>query len=242
MNISIKKISILVKRDFKDFFKNPAVFITILVPIFFVFLYKFLFVHVFEKNDLTHFVLRLGIAMNCSMCAIIIPSTSIAEEKEKFTLRTLMLSNVSSMEFLTSKILLGFLVTMVGNILVFLLAGSPMSGFGIFLIASILGSLSLNLISAILGVLSRDQASASVLQIPIMLIILIPSMLGNMNKVLHTIGSFTPIQAMMDIYYDGVEGLFFTSGVLINFLILLIWIVLSVVLFTWAYKKRGMDN
>lgn len=242
MNISIKKISILVKRDFKDFFKNPAIFITILVPLFFVFLYKFLFGHALDKESLTNLVLHFGICMNCAMCSVIIPSTSIAEEKEKFTLRTLMLSNVNSMEFLTSKILLGFLVTMVGNILVFLLSGSPMSGFVVFLIASILGSLSLNLISAILGVLSRDQASASVLQIPVMLIILIPTMLGNMNAVLHAIGKFTPIQAMMDIYYHGVEGLFFTSNVLINFIILLIWIVLSVALFTWAYKKRGMDN
>lgn len=242
MNMSIKKIGILVRRDFKDFFKNPAVFITILIPLFFVFLYKFLFINIFDKENLTTFVLLFGVAMNCSMCAIIIPSTSIAEEKEKFTLRTLMLSNISSMEFLTSKILLGFLVTMVGNVLVFLLAGSSMNGLVVFLIASMLGSLSLNLISAVLGVVSRDQASASVLQIPIMLLILLPSMLGNMNEVLHKIGRFTPIQAMMDIYYDGVEGLFFTSDVLINFIVLLIWIVLSVVLFTWAYKKRGLDN
>ncbi len=242
MNMSIKKIGILVKRDFVDFFKNPAVFITILVPLFFVLLYKFLFVNIFPKDNLSSFVLNFGIAMNCCMCGILIPSTSIAEEKEKFTLRTLMLSNINGLKFLTSKILLGFLVTMFGNVIVFLLSGSLMSGFVVFLIASILGSLSLNLISAVLGVVSRDQASASVLQIPIMLVILLPTMLGNMNEVLQKIGRFTPIQAMLEIYYNGVEGLFFSSDVLINFIILLIWIVLSVVLFTWAYKKRGMDN
>ncbi len=242
MNISVKKIGILVRRDFKDFFKNPAVFITVLVPVFFVFLYKYLFGDKIVDINITSFVLQLGIAMNCSMCAIIIPSTSIAEEKEKFTLRTLMLSNISSIEFLTSKIILGFSITMVGNIIVYLISGSSMNGFGIFVIACILGSLSLNLLSAVLGLASRDQSSASVLQIPVLLLVMLPTMLGHFNDLLYKLGNLTPIQAMLELYYNGIDGDFFAKDVLINFVILLVWIVLSVVLFSWVYKKRGLDN
>jgi len=242
MKISMRKLSTLCKRDFYDFCRNPAIFISILVPVLFVIFYKSLNLP-FDHVSQPAFLLNIGTLMNCCMCGLLIASTTIAEEKEKFTLRTLMLSNISGIEFLISKLTLGFTITMLGNLIIYLLSGNPISNMPGYLMGTVLGCIAVNLISAVMGIVSRDQASCSILQIPVMMLFLLPPMFSEMNAALRFIARLTPLNAAMSIYYAyTAEGKLFNGNAAYHYLVLLCWIVGSALIFVLVYRKRGLDN
>ena len=165
MSISMRKLRALYKKDLMDFVKNPAISASVLLPVAFVLLYKYVVGPNLAIEEVSVFLLNLGLLMNCSMSGVLIVSTSVAEEKEKFTLRTLILSNVSAMEFFLSKILVAVCVTFLGNVVIFLISGEPTGHMPVYILASLLGSCCVIMISALIGLLSRDQMSCSVLQI-----------------------------------------------------------------------------
>lgn len=242
MKESLRKYSIMCTKNIVDFFKNPALSLGMVLPILFVFLYKMINLPNLDSANRPAFLLNLGTLLNCCMCGLLIASTSIAEEKEKFTLRTLMLSNVSGMEFLASKVTVGYLLTMLGNLIIFVLSGSSVKNLVFYLPATLLGSLAVNLISAVLGLASRDQASCSVLQIPIMMLFLFPSVFATSHSILSALAMVTPLSAMTNLYHYGVNGAMFTGMAMTHLFVLLAWILGSGVLFILVYRKKGLDN
>ena len=101
--ISLKRVNAIFQKDFKDFSRNYAVSIVIFVPIVLGAIYGRMGVDTIE----THFML---INMTFSMVAAFVQCCLIAEEKEKNTLRGLMLSPASTAEILGGKSLLTFLL------------------------------------------------------------------------------------------------------------------------------------
>ena len=61
--------------------------------------------------------------MNTSMTGIYCVAASLAEEKEKHTLRTLMTSSVNGLEFFIGSLLPALLLLMIVNVLCVFLAG-----------------------------------------------------------------------------------------------------------------------
>jgi ABC-2 type transport system permease protein len=240
MSISMRKFKALFKKDLVDFMKNPALSVSVLLPIAFVVLYKFVVSPNLDSKDLPAFLLNLGMLMNSSMCGVLIVSTSVAEEKEKFTLRTLMLSNVSAMEFFLSKIMLAMAATLAGNVVIFFLAGEAVSHFPVYLLATILGTGCVIMISAVIGLVSRDQTSCSLLQIPVMLLFLIPPAMAA-NAVLQMMARLTPLGAMLHIYYNIIQGRVGGKTVL-AFAVIIAWLAGAAVAFKYFYKKKNIDN
>ena len=240
MSISMRKLRALYKKDLMDFVKNPAISARVLLPVAFVLLYKYVVGPNLAIEEVSVFLLNLGLLMNCSMSGVLIVSTSVAEEKEKFTLRTLILSNVSAMEFFLSKILVAVCVTFLGNVVIFLISGEPTGHMPVYILASLLGSCCVIMISALIGLLSRDQMSCSVLQIPVMLLFLVPPAMAS-GAVLTFLARITPLGAMLQVYYNLVQGRFGGSTVL-AFAVILVWLVAAVILFGYFYKKKNIDN
>ncbi|WP_343247630.1 ABC transporter permease [Diplocloster hominis] len=240
MNISLRKWKALFKKDLCDYLKNPAMFICNLIPLMFVVLYNFLPLDI--SGDKSIFLLAIGMLLNSCMCAIVVPSTSIAEEKEKFTLRTLILSNVSAAEFFLSKICMGIVITMAGNLLVFLLSKTELVYLPAYLLFTFLGTLCLVMLSAVIGSVCRDQMSTSILQVPLMLILLIPSMFSGAFKLFRYISYISPIDASLQLYYNAVKGELFSGKSAVRLCIIVVWVIGGSLLFRFIYKKRGFDN
>src|SRR5699024_11468048 len=97
----------------------------------------------------------------------------VAEEKEKQTLRSLMLANVSATDFLLSKAFVALVLMLIDGILIFLVCQEPMEYFGYFLIFYVLSSLSVLFFGALVGLLSKDQMSAGTLSSPLMILLLL---------------------------------------------------------------------
>lgn len=240
MSISMRKLKTLYKRDFIDYLKTPAIAVCSLLPILFIMFYKYIGVPEAE-GDTSAFLLTFGMMLNSTMCAIMIPSTTIAEEKEKFTLRTLMLSNVNAMEFFLSKILMTTTVTFLGNLIVFCLANADASKLPAYIISTLLGNSCVIMLSAVIGMISRDQMSCSVIQIPVMLLFLVPPMFAGASKVLEMLTKIIPYGAMLQLFHQ-LTGPMKTGKIAGACGVLAVWLVVSVVLFAYFYKKKGTDN
>lgn len=242
MNISVRKLKALFHKDFIDYFKNPAMVVCSLIPLFFVVLYKNIALPNLDGEDSTAFLLILGMMINSSMCAVLIPSTSIAEEKEKYTLRTLILSNVSAMEFFAAKILTTVVITFLGNMIVFGIASEQMAFLPAYILCTVFGNSCVIMLGAVIGIMCRDQASCNIWQIVVMLLFLIPPMFTGTSKALEILTKITPYGAMLRLYYGLTEGGISSGKMAAGAVVIMAWLVFSIAAFAYLYKKKGVDN
>lgn len=243
MNISMRKIRVLFKKDFVDFIKNPSLLICALVPIFMVLLFRNIMPAALVNQEMgADYFIKLGTLFSITMCGTMVISTSVSEEKEKYTLRTLMLSNVSSGEFFLSKILTGYLITMLTNLIMFFMTGVDIIFLPSYFICATLGTLCVVILGGTIGILARDQMTCGVYQIPVLLLFMLPTMLGHISKGLAAIAVFTPLNAMMELFGYTMVGALFTAASVKHIIILLFWIIFSFVSFSYVYRRKGVDN
>ncbi len=240
MNISGRKIKTLYIKDFKDLFKNSSVLIGCLIPVLFILLYKnmtFGNMHMPEE-----FLIKLGMVFNLGMVPLMIISTTVAEEKEKNTMRTLMLSNVSGLEFFISKMLVPVTFLVVSDALIYLIVGMDMKYFPGFMIFNFLGSVSMVMIGGVIGIMARDQMSAGVYQVPAMLILFLPSVLSAVNETIEKIAKCTPTEAVSNLFFSQVDKSFASAGLFFSIAVLLLWSAAATAVFALMYRKKGVDN
>ena len=120
------------------------------------------------------YVFTLCVLLTLAMVPVALMGTIIAEEKEKNTLRTLMLNDVKPTEFLVSKVLLCMLFVMVDNVLIYFIIGLPIKTFIIYQLITLFTSVSLIFFGALIGLLSKNQMSAGLLSTPFMLVFMAP--------------------------------------------------------------------
>ena len=125
--MSGKIIFTLLKKDLKGCLTNKNILVSFLIPIVFCFIYQNVFSDL--GDEVGDYVLGM-----CAVFSIAISPTSIlpvmiAEEKEKYTLRSLMMARVRGQEFLASKLLVCLLMTLLDAAAVFFITGGDMKDF-----------------------------------------------------------------------------------------------------------------
>lgn len=235
--MSIKKIGILFKLGLEDLTKNLNVFIYVLFPVLFALLYS-------NLDTLTNnFTFSLCVLLNIAMVPIALMGTIIAEEKEKNTLRTLMLNNVKAMEVLIAKALICLLFVVLDNILIYFLAGLPLANFLSYQLVGLFVGLAVIFFGAVVGLLAKNQMSAGLLSTPFMLILMAPIFMAMIdNKVISKISSFLPTDAMMTIFHNISSQTITFANTGKPFLIIAGWFIVSIIMFNLVYKRVGVDN
>lgn len=217
--------------------------IMILLPIGFAVLYQTIFGDVKEAGMPSNFVLTLCELLNLSAIPLTGLAMMVAEEKEKNTLRVLMLSDVSALEYIFSKIISVLVLMELITIVIFFITATQLSYLPMFLLVTTVTSISMLLFGSVVGLLSKDQMSTSTLSTPLMILFLIPPMFQNMNEVIDKIASIVSTTRMMAIINDAMNGMSILSQEhLLDFGIILAWILLGVVTFAMMYRKKGFDN
>lgn len=239
MKIQLRKVIALFKKDMKDTSKNVNVMILLVLPLLFTFLYQF--IDLGGEGMPKEFILFISVLMNLCLVPVSFLSMIIAEEKEKNTLRTLMLSNVSAGDFLLSKSLVTFLYMQVVNLLIFFIIGQDMSTLLSFLGITTISSFCMIFIGAVAGLVSKDQMSTSLVTVPFMLIFLIPPMFEAINPIFAAIARWVPTTAMMNLYF-GTEGGAWYATIWFQVLVILLWTAASAVAFGLIFRKRSLDN
>ena len=243
MKLRMHTLAVLIKKDFRLMFTNKNMLIMILLPIGFAVLYQTKFGDVKEARMPSNFVLTLCELLNLSAIPLTGLAMMVAEEKEKNTLRVLMLSDVSALEYIFSKIISVLVLMELITIVIFFITATQLSYLPMFLLVTTVTSISMLLFGSVVGLLSKDQMSTSTLSTPLMILFLIPPMFQNMNEVIDKIASIVPTTRMMAIINDAMNGMSILSQEhLLDFGIILAWILLGVVTFAMMYRKKGFDN
>ncbi|WP_230199445.1 ABC transporter permease [Bacillus ndiopicus] len=96
MNISIARIQAIFMKDYKEFSRNYAISVMVFIPIIMAFLYRDMEFDAAQK-------MLFPLAITFGMVTAFVQAALIAEEKERNTLRSLLLSPASLADILIGK-------------------------------------------------------------------------------------------------------------------------------------------
>lgn len=225
-------------KDFTDLFKNINVLIMVLLPLAFVAIYKFIPLGMPPAG-----VLMTGVLMNLCLTPLSVLGMVIAEEKEKNTMRTLMLSNVTGGEFITAKVAAVTLLTGMINAGAFFLAGFSVNQLPGFLLVTVAGSVCMLLLGALTGVVCRDQTSTGTLAGPLAMVFLLPPMLGQVGGVIGMVADWMPTTATIQLMFFAMGIGAGTFGAVAKYLgVLAVWTLAAAAAFALVFRKKGIDN
>ncbi len=253
MNAAMRKTGALLAKDFADLFKNPTLLVVCLLPIAFMALYSFMIGDAAGGSDLTaeqqeavdpvisQFMLGSSLCMTLGMVCTMTVLYGIAEEKEKRTLRTLMLANVGASQVVASKAVVALVASTVVNAVCFFVAGGEPGMLGAYLALGVVGSLPVILFSLVLGLASRDQMTAGVYSVPVLLVALVP-MFGMANETIEKASHWLPTGGVYDLIGLAMDGRLLSQDALAPLGVMLAWIVVGAVVFAALFKKLARDN
>lgn len=253
MNTALRKTGALLAKDFADLFKNPTLLVVCLLPIAFMALYSFMIGDAAGGSDLTaeqqeavgpvigQFMLGSALCMTVGMVCTMTVLYGIAEEKEKRTLRTLMLANVGASQVVAAKAVVALVASIVVNAACFFVAGGEPGMLGAYLALGVVGSLPIILFSLVLGLASRDQMTAGVYSVPVLLVALVP-MFGMANETIEKVSHWLPTGGVYDLIGLAMDGRLLSQDALAPLAVTAAWIVVGAAVFAALFKKLARDN
>lgn len=237
MDFSLRRVNAIFIKEFRDFFRNPNVLIMCMLPIMFALLYGKMMGNQIPKS----MSLTLCLLMSLTMIGCLVAAMLIAEEKEKNTLRTLMLSPLSPIEFLTGKALVTVFLCMVTNIIIFILVKPPVINIFEYTLIALFSTIAMVFLGALVGLLSRNQMETGIVGFPIYMILLLIPILSHINPVMQKIANlcftYHTLEAI-DKLSRG-QGL---SAIKFNVLVIFIWLIISLILFILACRRVKLDK
>lgn len=220
-------------KQIKDTLKNKTILIQFLMfPILTLIMENTVKMDGMAPNFFTNLfgVMFIGMAPLTSMASI------IAEEKEKNTLRVLLLSNVNPAAYLLGVGIYIWSICMLGGLVIGLAGGHEGEVLVKFMIAMGIGIFISILLGSVIGVFSKNQMTATSITVPVMMIFSFLPMLAMFNEAIEKIAKITYSQQIYEIFADLEQSISLEAGVVlaVNFLV-------AVILFIVIYKKRGME-
>lgn len=235
MNFSMRRVNAIFQKDFKDVSRNSAVSISALMPLVLAAIYG-------RFGDLSIDLHYLVINMAMVVVGLFVQCSLIAEEKEKNTLRGLMLSPASTMEILGGKSLLSFLATIIVIIACAFFTGYRPENTFIILFAIILSSFFYIGLGTVLGLFAKSVMESSVLAMPFMVIFGIGGMFSSFadKYPLLKVLDYTPNAQLIEIAVAVENGGGF-GDIWLSLGIITAWIIVVFGLAAFVFKKRKMD-
>ncbi len=221
-------------KQILDTVKNKTVFIQFLMfPVMAVIMENAINIPESPK----HFFVKLFAVTFVGMAPLTCMSAIISEEKEKNTLRVLMMSNVKPWQYLAGTGTYVFIMCMAGTAVFALLGEYKGTQLAIFLLTMVSGIILSEIIGAVIGIFSRNQMAATSLTVPIMMILSFVPMLSNFNESIKKFAGILYSQQISEIIYEigtSKPSAGSVTVIAVNFAI-------GAVLFAAAYKKKGLE-
>lgn len=251
MSSSMRKLSALVRKDSVDLLKNPTMVVCLALPVVFIVLYRFLLGDASSDLDaeasanltafLDYFTLVTALCMSIGIVGSMTLVYGIAEEKEKHTLRTLMLANVSAGQIALAKGIVSMAAILVVAAVCFAVASAPTSLLAPYLALCALGSAPVILLSLVLGMASRDQMTAGLYSMPIVIVAVAPIM-GAYEETVGRVVSLFPTGGMADLLELAVRGSLLSADAAAPLAVTCAWIAAGIVAFKLLYLRLARDN
>lgn len=245
MNISLKRIFTLSKLKLNTLYLNQMVTVSLLFPIIIAsagfLVYKKFLGGITPAN--TNMLMINASLVNVIYLGIFVPAVLMAEEKEKNTLRVLMVSSISIFEY--------FIGTLIPNILVmtaiqlFLIPTLEISVTGkqlmVFGFVSLITILISSVIGMYFGLLLKDQMSATLAPLPIIFLLWMIPLFSGVNDTMRFISDLFYSFLLPKLCTSLVYGK--TSGITVmNWIVFFGELLVVVMVFGVLYKKNGHEN
>ncbi|QPQ32728.1 ABC transporter permease [Lysinibacillus sp. JNUCC 51] len=235
MNISMTRIQAIFMKDYKEFSRNYAVSTMALLPLIMAFVYN-------QTGAHTISIYFLSINMAFSVVTTYIQCCLIAEEKEKNTLRSLMLSPASLGDILIGKSLFVFIVTSVIVATTIFIVGYKPSNLFIIAIALMLSAVFYIALGTLCGLFTKSIMEASIIVLPVMLIFSFGPLalaLSSTNPIVK-IAEWLPSSQLL-VLAEALEGTYTTMDVIIPIATIIAWSLVTWIVAGFIYKKRMVD-
>lgn len=235
MNLSIKRSIAILQKDYKDVSKNLYVSSSIFMPLVMAAIYGRMGVDSIHSHYMV-------INMSFCLVAAYVQCSLIAEEKEKNTLRGLMLSPASTLDILVGKSLLSFIGTIIVIAIGAFLSEYKPENLFIISTAIILSTVFYIGLGTVLGLLTKSVMEASVIILPFLFLFSFGTFLTNFadKYPVLKIAEYLPNVQIVDLA-NKVQLGGGLANVWINLLIILAWVIAIFALVVVVYRKRMMD-
>lgn len=229
----MNNIIAILKKQLKDTLKNKTILIQfVMFPILTLVMNHAITIDGMPEN----FFVNLFATMYAGMAPLTSMAAIIAEEKEKNTLRVLMMSNVRPHEYLLGIGSYVWLACVIGAFVICAAGSYKLWEKVTFMGIMAIGILVSLLIGAVIGVWSQTQMMATSISIPVMMIFSFVPMLSLFNTTIAKIAKFTYTE-QISLMIGQVNNLQLEAG---NVCIVIVNMLITAILFTAAYKKCGL--
>ncbi|MGE6401753.1 ABC transporter permease [Bacillus cereus] len=235
MTFSMRRFSAVFRKEVQDFKTNSQSLIMMAMPIFFAILYS-------RSDNFREVGASTLITMTLVLVGGFIQAMLIAEEKEKSTLRVLMLSPASSIEVLIGKSSLTGIITVAICFINLLILGKLEGNIALLLFIFVLGTLMFTLIGTCIGLIAQNVPQTSTIGLPILMVFLIGDFIAGFvkNEVVTKIVEYLPTRHIGLAVSGVIKGEGF-SAITSNLLNITIWLVAVLAITLFIYKKKQMD-
>lgn len=177
----MKNAAAIFVKQVKDTVKNKTILIQFLMfPVITLIMENAVKIPDFPE----HFFADLFSVMFIGMAPITCTSAVISEEKEKDTLRVLLMSNVKPFEYLLGVGSYVLVLCMTGTAVIGIAGGYSGERFARFMVLMAAGTVISILIGAAIGTWSRNQMTATGVAVPVMCVLSFLPMLAMFNDVI----------------------------------------------------------
>ena len=230
----MKNIHAIFMKQLSDTLKNKTILIQFLMfPVLVI-----VMENAVKIEDMPeHFFAKLFAVMFVGMAPLTCMSAIIAEEKEKNTLRVLMMSNVSPAGYLFGVGAYVFVMCIAGTVVFALAGGYSGADLALFIAVMSAGIILSELTGAVIGVFSRNQMTATSITVPVMMIFSFLPMLSMFNDTIRTVAKVTYSQQLSEL----INGIGKAAVSAESIIVITINFLLAAVLFTVAYRRKGLE-
>lgn len=226
-------VAAIFQKQIKDTFKNKEILIQfVMFPVLAIIMEKTV-----HAEDLSpNFFVNMFAAMYVGMAPLVSIAAVISEEKEKNTLRVLMMSGVKSSEYLIGVGSYIWAACMAGALVLGMTGGYKGYELLAFLLIMAIGIITSMLIGAAIGTISRNQMMATSLTVPVMLVFAFLPMIAVFNESILKIAKIAYTQQIsmliscigaFDVSFENIFVIGMNMGI-------------ALLLFQYAYKKCGL--
>lgn len=229
----MKNIIAIFKKQVKDTLKNKTVFIQfVMFPALALIMNNTIKMEDMPRN----FFVFLFATMYIGMAPLTGMAAVISEEKEKNTLRVLLMSNVKPHEYLTGVGSYIWAACMLGAAVICIAGDYDLKESICFMLVMAVGILASLLIGAAIGTWSRTQMIASSVTVPVMMVFSFLPMLSLFNSTIAKVAKYT-YSEQIRLLLSEIGDFSFSAE---RFCILAANVLIFTGLFVVAYKKSEL--
>ncbi|MGO2963713.1 MAG: ABC transporter permease [Carnobacterium maltaromaticum] len=248
MSSSMRKIQTLFMLKLEMILKNLTIMLGPIMTILFVFIFKTVIevptpggTQPESVEFVTGYILQIGVIFNVTMTGIMAASMPLAEEKEKQTLRVLLSSSVSKVEFLIGSLAPVLVIMTAINFILIPISGVFVGNMLVYLLITTIVSVITIILGLLIGMSAKNQMAVSLLSMPFMLILMMIPLLFQLNDLAGKASSFIYTGTLNEIISRLAQN--DPNPVsLKNGLVLVAWFIVASGSCLYFYKKKGLKS